>query len=67
MKKLTIRKNIKRVNPSTKINSIRKRRTFILKKTTSSSDMSEDDNTKVLFMGIENQTETTEDNNYENE
>jgi chromosome segregation ATPase len=29
--------------------------------------MSEDDDTKVLFMGIETQTDTTEDNNYENE
>jgi hypothetical protein len=28
--------------------------------------MSEDDDTKVLFMGIETQTDTTEDNNYEN-
>jgi hypothetical protein len=33
MKKLTIKKNIKRVNPNTKRNSIRKRKTFILKKT----------------------------------
>jgi hypothetical protein len=32
-KKLTIRKNIKRVNPNEKINSIRKIKTIILKKT----------------------------------
>jgi hypothetical protein len=29
--------------------------------------MSEDDNTKILFMGIETQIDTTKDNNYENE
>jgi hypothetical protein len=29
--------------------------------------MSEDDDTKVLFMGIDTQTDTTENNNYENE
>jgi hypothetical protein len=29
--------------------------------------MSEDDDIEVLFMGIETQTNTTEDNNYENE
>lgn len=29
--------------------------------------MSEDDDTKVLFMGIDTQTDTIEDNNYENE
>jgi hypothetical protein len=33
IKKLTIRKNIKRVNPNTKINYRIKRKTFILKKT----------------------------------
>jgi hypothetical protein len=33
MKKLTLRKNIKRINPNKKINSIRKRKKIILKKT----------------------------------
>jgi hypothetical protein len=28
--------------------------------------MSEDDDTEVIFMGIETQTDTTKDNNYEN-
>ena len=67
MKKLTIRKNIKRVNPNTKRNFVRKREKKYSKEDSSSSDMSEDNNTEVLFMGIETQTDTTEDNNYENE
>jgi hypothetical protein len=62
MKKLTTRKNIKRINPNTKRNSIRKRKKNYSKEDNSSSDMSEDDDTKVLFMGIETQTDTTEEN-----
>jgi len=67
MKNLTTRKNVKRINPNKKRNSIRKRKNFYSKEDNISSSMSEDDDTKVLFMGIETQTDTTEDNNYENE
>jgi hypothetical protein len=66
MKNFTFRKNIKRVNPNTKRNYIRKKN-FYSKEDSSSSNMSEDHDTYVLFMGIETQTDTAKDNNYENE
>jgi hypothetical protein len=67
MKNPTIIKNIKRGKPNRKINSIRKRKNIYSKDNSSSSDMTEDDDTEVLFVGIETQTDTTVDNNYGNE
>jgi hypothetical protein len=60
MKKPITINNIKRVELEIIINSTRKKNHS--KEDNSSFDMSEDDKIKLLFMGIETQTSTIEDN-----